>query len=698
MDYLLSPFDQKGGPRPHVKIVGGTFAGRDAREIAAEFGALHRLRPKVGVYLLHESLRLPEGDPEPDDATWAAIADSWAKSMGVEDFVSVAHGDGHIHIAASRIKRDGSVVSDQHDYRRSEAAIREIEIDFKLTLVESSHLLNPEAAVDHHSAPTRGQMIYNELSGELPPAMAVAALIDEIIKDGATVTDLVLQLEAAGVQVHPNIASTGRVSGLAYEVDDIRVTSKAMGRGFTWANLQERGLSYEPDRDDEELRAAKSRRQLETVERIGIESGDRVAVGRDQDLPSIRQRHGSGDTNGQGAADRDGEDKRASESINPKAGDTNIIANRVAVGRDDDLDHLVHLAAAELGSLDRGSSSSAGGRPAGAAGDQGLAQLADHLARDLATCGEQVGRFVQAVGADSYQIMTRTPDVKDGAIRRQNWSPEQMLDPKNVKWLRSQNAAGGGVYIRAVDRRLTLLDDLKPLVIDEMASRGYEAAASIETSPNNFQAWIRLVPADAPEPSPAVATQAARSLTKSFGGDPAAVGSERFGRLPGFTNRKPSHERNGFSPWVTIRSAAYRVASAGQALILKIERAFYIRAQQKSEEASRIASVALEVSDRGETISLSAAENLFIKGFALSSLQPGLSQSEIDFRACGLALKHGSTVKQVEAALLKHSPNIEKRHPNTDDYIERTVRRASVSDYALNRPVNLDRDNEGPGL
>jgi hypothetical protein len=123
---------------------------------------------------------------------------------------------------------------------------------------------------------------------------------------------------------------------------------------------------------------------------------------------------------------------------------------------------------------------------------------------------------------------------------------------------------------------------------------------------------------------------------------------------------------------------------------------FHARAQHKAEEVSRLASVASEVADRDETISLSAAENLFIRGLALSALQPGLSQSEIDFRACGLALKHGSTVEQVEAALLKLSPRIEERHPNTDDYVERTVRRASVSDYALNRPV--DPDTEGPGL
>jgi len=694
IDYLLDEIDQKGDPRPQARIIGGTFAGRTVREIAAEFGALHALRPRLGVYVVHESLRLPEGDSDLDDVTWARIAEQWATEMGFEDFLIVNHGDGHVHIAASRIKRDGSVVSDAQDYRRSETIIRQIEKDFDLTVVESSHLLDEEKAVNHHKAPDRGQIVYSEVSGEAPPAMRIAALIDGIIEDGVTVSELIEQLEDAGIAVHPNIASTGRVSGLAYEFDGVRVTSKAMGRGFTWGNLQQRGLGYEPDRDDAEIRAARGRRHAEAAAAL---AGVGDAGGGGADLPSLRQRHGTAGEGDPSEACGDRGREQAGEHGKTQArNNVNSSGEPRVDGSDDDaLDRLVYLAADEA-ERNRGQGTGAGDGSVCAAGRKELAVLERHLADAVGRAGAEIGRFVQAVGADSYQIMTRTPDVKDGAIRRQNWSPEQMLDPKNVKWLRSQNAAGGGVYIRAVDRRLTLLDDLKPLVIDEMASRGYEAAASIETSPNNFQAWIRLVPADAPEPSPAVATQAARSLTKSFGGDPAAVGSERFGRLPGFTNRKPSHERNGFSPWVTIKSAAYRVATAGQALILKIERAFYIRAQQKSEEASRIASVALEVSDRGETISLSAAENLFIKGFALSSLQPGLSQSEIDFRACGLALKHGSTVEQVEAALLKHSPNIEKRHPNTDDYIERTVRRASVSDYALNRPV--DPDTEGPGL
>lgn len=683
LDYLLSDTDQKGEKRPRVEIVGGTFAGRNPREISAEFGALHKLRPKLGVHVIHECLRLPEEDAEPSDETWNAIAQTWCSEMGVEDFVAVAHGDGHIHIAASRIKRDGSVVSDQHDFKRSEAAIRKIEIDFCLTVVESSHLLNDDAALDHHKAPTREQLVYNEITGDTPPAMFVAAVVDDILDRGATAVSFVKQVEAAGIKIHPNIASTGRMNGFAYEVDGVRVTSKAMGRGFTWKNLQERGLSYEPSRDDEALSAAKSRRQLEAGEQLSVETGDRTTGGRCEDLPSIRQRHANGRESDRSTDVGDLGQQSAAENEPAK----NSIYDRSLERRDDirsnDLDHLVYLAAAELETGGRSSDLTNAGR-SDPPRDERLAQLADRLASDLKRCGEQVGLFIQAVGASDYQVMTRTPDIEGGKVKRRTWSAAEILDSKAVRWLRSENANGAGVYIRAIDRRVTLLDDVTPAAIEDLTSKGFAPAVSVETSPANFQAWIRLVPVDAPEPAPEVATQAARSLTKSFGGDVGAVGAERFGRLPGFTNRKPKHERGGRSPWVTLKVAAYRVASAGQFLISKIEAAFKARDKAAADQAARRAAIADEMAARGETISTAQAEELFLRGMAYSYEKSGLSPSEIDFRACGFALKHGSTVQQVEAALIKCSPDIEARHPNTADYARRTVKAASASDWVNN--------------
>lgn len=683
IDYLLDEDDQKGAPRPHARIIGGTFAGRSAREIAAEFGALHALRPRLAVYVAHESLRLPEGDPDLTDATWAQVAERWATEMGFEDFLAVSHGDGHIHIAASRIKRDGSVVSDQHDYRCSEAIIRQIEKDFDLTVVESSHLLDQEKAVDHHKAPDRGQIIYSEVSGKAPPAMRIAALINEVIEDGTTVSEMIMRLEDAGVAVHPNIASTGRVSGLAYELDGVRVTSKAMGRAFTWANMQKRGLSYEPDRDDEAIRQARGRRQAEAAELV--ERGGGIGGGS-PDLPSLRERHGEAGPGDQIQSRANPEGQPTAAAQNEPDYPPDQYGDGDGLHNSDELDRLVHLAAAEV-ERNRGQGSGYDGEFERVAGREGLAVLERHLADAVGRAGEQIGQFVRAIGAEQWQVMISTPDIKSGKVERQTWTAEQLLEPKNVRWMQQRNANKGGIYVRPMDRRITLLDDLHVDQIRRLKDLNFAPAVVLETSANNYQAWIRILPPDSPEPSREAATQVSRSLTKSFGGDPAAVGAERFGRLPGFVNRKPKHDRQGKGPWVTLREAAGAVAAAGRSLLARIEVAL-----QKATERQRSSQVQKQlVRLEREAITTGGADSLVQAGLQISMMETN-DQSVADFRACGFALKHGSHPDDVADALLRHSPDIEERHPATDDYIERTVRKANSTDY-----VRRGRDHDEVG-
>jgi hypothetical protein len=63
--------------------------------------------------------------------------------MGFDDnqYVVVRHCDrahDHIHIIASRIKLDGSCVSDSWDHLRIQTVMRELEQEFNLTPVEST--------------------------------------------------------------------------------------------------------------------------------------------------------------------------------------------------------------------------------------------------------------------------------------------------------------------------------------------------------------------------------------------------------------------------------------------------------------------------------------------------------------------------------------------------------------------------------
>jgi hypothetical protein len=133
--YLLS-----GG---RGQIVAGVMAGRTPRELAAEFGVLRRLNPKLGKAVAHFSLSPAPGDPELTDEQWQAIAERFTSELGfgTSPWIAVIHRDTdhiHMHVMACRIDVNGKTVSDANDYRRAEAAVRGIEADFGLIAVPSS--------------------------------------------------------------------------------------------------------------------------------------------------------------------------------------------------------------------------------------------------------------------------------------------------------------------------------------------------------------------------------------------------------------------------------------------------------------------------------------------------------------------------------------------------------------------------------
>jgi hypothetical protein len=128
-----------------------------------------------------------------------------------------------------------------------------------------------------------------------------------------------------------------------------------------------------------------------------------------------------------------------------------------------------------------------------------------------------------------------------------------------VKWLRHENAKGAHIYVRpAGDHSLTLLDDLSAEDIERMKREGFEPAATIETSPDNFQAWLNhgeILDA-------AIGTRAAKQLAARFNGDPSSADWRHFGRLAGFTNPKPERQLpSGMRPFARLRSATGRVYS-----------------------------------------------------------------------------------------------------------------------------------------
>src|SRR5712664_2036085 len=137
-----------------------------------------------------------------------------------------------------------------------------------------------------------------------------------------------------------------------------------------------------------------------------------------------------------------------------------------------------------------------------------------------------------------------------------------------IKWRCHENAKGAHIYVRPAGlHALSLIDDLSAEAIERMKAEGFEPAVIVETSPNNFQAWLnhgQVLPA-------AASTRAAKQLAERFKGDPSSADWRHFGRLAGFTNPKPERQLpSGMRPFARLRSATGRVYSKAAEFIAGI--------------------------------------------------------------------------------------------------------------------------------
>jgi hypothetical protein len=99
-------------------------------------------------------------------------------------------------------------------------------------------------------APTRGEDRMMRDRGLVSEKEQLKAMILDAARDYPTMTELVRRLQAKGVQVRPNIARTGHISGISYRLDRVAVKGSVLGRAFSFEGLQkEQGVRYDRARD-----------------------------------------------------------------------------------------------------------------------------------------------------------------------------------------------------------------------------------------------------------------------------------------------------------------------------------------------------------------------------------------------------------------------------------------------------------------
>jgi hypothetical protein len=234
----------------------------------------------------------------------------------------------------------------------------------------------------------------------------------------------------------------------------------------------------------------------------------------------------------------------------------------------------------------------------------------------------------------------------------------------SIPWLRLQNSLGRNIYVRPQgEHNLSLVDDLTREAVERMKRTGFQPAAIIETSPGNYQAWLKH-----PERLPKdLGTAAARALAREFGGDLGAADWRHFGRLAGFTNRKPSRcGVDGLYPFVRVIEANGSTYSAAGRFLASVKR--------ELDEANRVRA------ERAAAASYARVPKSALK--TIDDFRNNLAYcgdgTRVDLAYAIYALGHGVSDAEIRNALGSRDLSHKGNQHRQQEYIERTTRKAAL--------------------
>lgn len=246
--YLYGPGRHQEHADAHM-VVGNLAVADNAKAIAAELRDVAAENPRVRRPVFHASLSLPPGE-RLNDEQWAEAGRVFMDQMGFTSpeggeeapWAMVRHdGDQgqHAHLIASRVRFDGTLVSDSHDFRRSHAAVRAVEAELGLSTPELSwHHMATVSRSERESAQRRG----------VPPERSHLRQALEWMRDSTNGTrkDFEARAAAAGVLLRANQSpSTGRMNGYSVSYQgwtdthgqQIWLPASKVHRSLSWSQM-----------------------------------------------------------------------------------------------------------------------------------------------------------------------------------------------------------------------------------------------------------------------------------------------------------------------------------------------------------------------------------------------------------------------------------------------------------------------------
>lgn len=279
---------------------------------------------------------------------------------------------------------------------------------------------------------------------------------------------------------------------------------------------------------------------------------------------------------------------------------------------------------------------------------------------------EAVQSQTRAMGADVFEVGLFKPDATRGeaVMIPRVWDHDALI--RSIGWLRHQNRDGRNVYIRPKgEHNLSLVDDLTRDAVGEMMHTGFKPALVVETSPGNFQAWLK----NPEQLSKEMGTAAARALAEKFGGDRGAADWRHYGRLAGFTNKKEKYRdaSSGMHPFVRLVYASGETYAEAKTFLSTVKAE--LEEHQRAEQQRRMAFAG---SSRGHA---DVTRLKSIDDFRTDT-RYGADGTRIDLAFAIYALMHGESAEDVEAAIRTRDLSHKGGEKRQADYVERTIKKA----------------------
>jgi len=288
-----------------------------------------------------------------------------------------------------------------------------------------------------------------------------------------------------------------------------------------------------------------------------------------------------------------------------------------------------------------------------------------------------VRRQIAAMPHDLYLIRLIHSQTRRAFPGERLWTAAQLIHPATLRFLRVRNREGCDVYVQPYAEKhnpgyvLVDLDRGSLQIVETMRADGLAPCLVLETSPGNFQAWLRFSTTPL---EPVVATAIGKQLAHRYGGDLASTDWRHLGRLAGFTNQKPQRRNlRGYAPWVKVLFAHPGLVAHKAALL--------DAAQPSWPDTPKLAPRAhWSILDAVGDPPVAGAADLYTDWLHRLRIPERFPQPDWSIADKWIAkelLRRGVSATQAAAILRTGSPGFPRRHSDPEDYLSRTLARAA---------------------